>query len=117
MGLRPSRSALRRAALAAVSSMMFSGLVTAQVGPEESIKTFQVAEGVECKLFASEPMLINPCDMEVDAMGRIWITEGANYRKWKDLKPEGDRIVVLEDTNGDGKADKSTVFYQGPEVN
>ncbi|HEV8608125.1 MAG TPA: PVC-type heme-binding CxxCH protein [Tepidisphaeraceae bacterium] len=90
-----------------------------QVSPEASIKTFKVAEGVECTLFAAEPMLVNPCDIDVDAMGRVWVCEGANYRQWAKppLRPEGDRIVILEDTDGDGRADKSTVFYQGLEIN
>jgi len=78
-----------------------------------------VAEGLQASLFASEPMMVNPCDMDVDERGRVWITEGANYRKWSNppLRAEGDRIMVLEDTDGDGLADKSTVFYQGNDVN
>ena len=74
--------------------------------------------GLEASLFASEPMVVNPTDMDIDARGRVWITEGANYRKWANppLRPEGDRIVILEDTDGDGKADKETVFYQGLDV-
>jgi len=91
-------------------------------GPEaavEDTKKLVVAQGLEASLFASEPMMVNPCDMDVDARGRVWITEGANYRKWSNppLRPEGDRIVILEDTDGDGRADKSTVFYQGKDVN
>src|SRR6185369_15278132 len=71
--------------------------------------------------FASEPMVRNPADMDIDARGRVWITEGVNYRssfqKWGVLQTAGDRIVILEDTNGDGLADKETVFYQDPSVN
>src|SRR2546421_1262481 len=78
-----------------------------------------IAEGLEATLFASEPMVVNPCDMDVDERGRVWITEGANYRQWSKppLRPEGDRIVILEDTDGNGKADKSTTFYQGLDIN
>jgi len=91
-------------------------------GPEaarEELKKLQVADKLEVTLFASEPMLVNPCDMDIDARGRVWITEGANYRKWSNppLRPEGDRIVILEDTNGDGAADKSKTFYQDPSIN
>jgi putative membrane-bound dehydrogenase-like protein len=91
-------------------------------GPEsaaEDVKKLVVAQGLEATLFAAEPMMVNPCDMDVDERGRVWITEGANYRKWSNppLRPEGDRIVILEDTDGDGKADKQTVFYQGKDVN
>ncbi len=87
----------------------------------ESLKHFTVAEGLEVTLFASEPMLRNPTDMDIDERGRVWITEGVNYRSsfqpWGILQPKGDRIVVLEDTNGDGVADKETTFYQGSEIN
>src|SRR5690349_3206386 len=92
------------------------------VGPaaaREEAKKLQVAEGLEATLFASEPLLVNPCDMDIDSRGRVWITEGANYRKWSNppLRPEGDRIVILEDTDRDGAADKSTTFYQDPSIN
>jgi len=87
----------------------------------DSVKQFKVADGVEVTLFAAEPMVVNPTDIEVDSQGRVWVTEGANYRstfqRWGILRPEGDRIVVLEDTDGDGRADKETVFYQDPSIN
>ncbi len=73
---------------------------------------FRAYEGLEAKLFASEPMVQDPSAMDIDAKGRVWITEIVNYRKQNGLRPEGDRVVILEDTNGDGKADKSVVFYQ-----
>src|SRR6266481_2899936 len=93
-------------------------------GPEAAraaMTNFTVSEGLQLSLFASEPMVRNPTDMDVDAQGRVWITEGVNYRssfqKWGVLQREGDRIVILEDTNGDGAADKETVFYQDPSIN
>ncbi len=78
--------------------------------------------GLEASLFAAEPMVVNPTDMDIDERGRIWITEGANYRltmhaAWGIIRPGGDRIVILEDTNGDGRADKEKVFYQDPTIN
>ncbi|MFM8360882.1 MAG: hypothetical protein ACKOET_20210 [Verrucomicrobiota bacterium] len=77
----------------------------------------QVAPGLEARLFAAEPMVVNPCNLDIDARGRVWVTEGANYRssfqKWGKLRPGGDRLQVLEDTNGDGEADRATTFYQG----
>jgi putative membrane-bound dehydrogenase-like protein len=94
------------------------------VGPDaaaESVKRFQAADGLEAQLFASEPMVRNPTDIDVDERGRVWVAEGVNYRssfqKWGVLEPGGDRIVILEDTDGDGKADKETVFYQDPSIN
>ena len=92
-------------------------------GPQaarEELKKMTTAAGVEVTLFASEPQLVNPANMDIDARGRVWITEGANYRmfqKWGKLRPEGDRIVILEDTNGDGSADNVKTFYQGNDVN
>jgi len=80
----------------------------------------KVAEGLKASLFALEPDVVNPCNIDVDSKGRVWVTEGANYRlfqKWGKLRPGGDRIQVLEDTDGDGVADKVTTFYQGDEVN
>ena len=84
------------------------------------LKQMKVADGLEATLFALEPMVVNPADMDVDSKGRVWVTEGANYRlfqKWGKLRPDGDRIMILEDTDGDGVADKQTVFYQGNEIN
>ncbi len=90
---------------------------TGRAAALEELKKMTVAEGLEVTLFASEPMLVNPADMDIDARGRVWITEGANYRKWSTTRAGGDRIMILEDTNGDGVADKEKVFYQGTEVN
>src|SRR5688572_7748368 len=87
---------------------------------QEQLKKMKVADGLEVTLFASEPMVRNPANLDIDARGRVWVTEGANYRlwnKWGKLRPEGDRVVILEDTNGDGTADKETTFYQGNDIN
>ncbi len=94
-------------------------------GPEaaaEDMKKLTAASGLEVTLFACEPMVVNPADMDVDERGRVWINEGANYRltmhkDWGTPRPGGDRILILEDADHDGKADKSTVFYQDPTVN
>lgn len=76
---------------------------------------------LELTLFASEPMMLNPTNMDIDDRGRIWVAEAYNYRNALNprnpTRPEGDRILILEDTNGDGVADKSTVFYQGNDIN
>ena len=92
-------------------------------GPQaarEQVKALKTPEGLEVGLFASEPMVRNPANLDVDSRGRVWVTEGVNYRlfqKWGKLRPEGDRIVILEDTDRDGAADKETTFYQGNDVN
>lgn len=79
-------------------------------------KDFTVPEGLEVTLWAASPMLYNPTNMDVDAKGRIWVAEGVNYRGKAGRREAGDRIVVLEDTDGDGKADKSHTFVQDPEL-
>ncbi|MBM3847075.1 MAG: dehydrogenase, partial [Verrucomicrobia bacterium] len=84
------------------------------------LKSLKTPEGLAATLFAAEPMVVNPANMDVDARGRVWATEGANYRlwqKWGKLREGGDRIVILEDTDKNGMADKSTTFYQGNEIN
>ena len=73
-------------------------------------------EGFEITVWAQAPQLRNPTNMDTDAQGRIWVTEGVNYRHHEKRDPAGDRIVVLEDTDGDGRADSSHVFIQEPDL-
>ncbi|WP_080237270.1 PVC-type heme-binding CxxCH protein [Spirosoma rigui] len=87
--------------------------------PKYAVGSLNVAPGLEATLFAAEPMLKNPTDIDVDARGRVWVCEAYNYRPAVNGNPTneaGDRIVILEDTNGDGKADVTKVFYQGKEL-
>ncbi len=94
---------------------------TDEHSPEHSLADLKVYEGLEVTLFASEPMFTNPTNIAIDERGRVWVCEAYNYRNQINAKnpekKEGDRIMILEDTDGDGKADKSTVFYQGTDVN
>tara|TARA_R110002096_G_scaffold288244_2_gene481943 strand:+ start:2781 stop:5399 length:2619 start_codon:yes stop_codon:yes gene_type:complete len=75
----------------------------------------QVPDGLEVTLWAKSPLLFNPTNIDTDAAGRIWVAEGVNYRR-EIHREEGDRIVVLEDTDGDGVADSSHTFVQDPEL-
>jgi len=75
---------------------------------------FQLPEGFEITLWASTPMLHNPTNIDIDKEGRIWVAEGVRYRSHHARQPEGDRIVVLQDTDGDGKADSTHTFVQEP---
>src|SRR5882724_1192727 len=119
--LRATNSLLGIALLSGPASLIAANPSGAGLeAARESVKRFSVGEGLELSLFAAEPMVRNPTDMDIDERGRVWITEGVNYRvwqKWGVLEPEGDRIVILEDSNGDGLADKKTVFYQDPSIN
>lgn len=76
--------------------------------------TFTVPDGLEITVWASSPMLFNPANMDIDHAGRIWIAEGINYRRHSGRSREGDCIRVLEDTDGDGKADSSHIFVREP---
>lgn len=83
------------------------------MSPEESMKLVQVPVGFELELFASEPMIINPIAFAWDERGRLFVIETTDYPN--EIRKEGgdDKIKILEDTNGDGKADKVTVFAEG----
>ena len=79
----------------------------------------KTADGLQTTLFASEPQITNPINIDVDHLGRVWVLEAYNYRPAVNGKSElgaGDRIVILQDTNGDGVSDVTKVFYQGPEL-
>jgi putative membrane-bound dehydrogenase-like protein len=93
---------------------------SAQVPPDKCLATMKAADGWQVELFAAEPLLINPTSMDVDHKGRVWIAEAVNYRRKNFNRPilrtEGDRIVVLVDKDGDGKADDAVTFYQSPEI-
>jgi uncharacterized protein len=82
------------------------------LSPEQSQKLMQVPADFEVKLFAAEPDITNPIAMSWDEKGRLWIVESVDYPNTF-LETDGaanDRIKICEDTNGDGKADKFTVF-------
>lgn len=100
---------------------LYENLSTEQKhSPKYATAGLTVANGLEATLFASEPILTNPTNIDVDHLGRVWVCEAYNYRPAINGNPthaEGDRILILEDTNGDGKSDKTTVFYQGKELN
>ena len=83
--------------------------------PDEFIKSCTVAPGTEIKLFADEtmfPELAKPVQLNFDNKGRLWVACMPNYPQWKpgDPKPN-DRLIILEDNDHDGKADKCKVFY------
>lgn len=78
---------------------------------------FEVADGLEVTLWATTPQLFNPTNFDIDSEGRVWVTEALNYRNFRneDLglsKEAGDRVVVLQDTDNDGRADTSHTFVR-----
>ena len=87
---------------------------TAPLPPAEAQKKFTVPPGFEVRLFASEPDVINPVAMTWDERGRLWVLELYEYPLGapKGQKPR-DRVKILEDSDGDGRADKVTIFVDG----
>ena len=80
------------------------------------VEAFDLPDDLEVSLWATSPLFFNPTNIDVDHKGRIWVAEGVNYRKFRNktsrTHPVGDRIMILEDTDGDGQADDSKVFWQ-----
>jgi putative membrane-bound dehydrogenase-like protein len=84
--------------------------------PDNAVAGLKVADGVEATLAASEPVLKSLTNLDIDHRGRVWVCEVVNYRRHNGERPEGDRILILEDTNQDGIMDQSKVFYQGRDI-
>ena len=81
--------------------------------PAEAQKLFNVPQGFEVRLFASEPEVVNPVAMSFDERGRLWVVELYEYPSGKPGEKGRDRIKILEDTDADGVADKVSVFADG----
>ena len=81
---------------------------------QKTNEQFVVAKGLAVRPFATQAQLSNPSSIDVDDRGRVWVAEAFNYRK--KTRKAGDRILILEDSNADGRADKTTVFYQNPDI-
>lgn len=102
------------------------GVGHAQLPPEKA--TLEPAADLRVQLFAHEPQLYCPTAFDIDEKGRVWVAEGVNYRRaagprtkeppyfLTPFRKTGDRIVVLEDTDGDGKCDSSRVFAEGLDI-
>lgn len=71
------------------------------------------ADGLNIEPFAAD-QLSNPASIDVDDRGRVWVAEALNYRKKN--RQQGDRILILQDSDGDGRADSTKVFYQNPDI-
>ena len=85
----------------------------AGLSPEEAVKAITMPKGFQATLYAAEPDVRQPVAFTIDARGRLWVIECLTYPR---RAPEGqgkDSIVIFEDTDNDGKADKRTVFAEG----
>jgi putative heme-binding domain-containing protein len=86
------------------------------LGGEEAIGQMTIAKGLKVNLFASEqefPELAKPVQMSFDSKGRLWVACWPTYPHWKPKEEMNDKLLIFEDTDGDGKADKKIVFAGG----
>ena len=80
---------------------------------EAAIEKMRVPKGIKINLFASEkefPELAKPVQMSFDAKGRLWVAVWPSYPHWKPKEEMNDKLLIYEDTDGDGRADKEIVF-------
>jgi putative membrane-bound dehydrogenase-like protein len=80
------------------------------MSPEESVKAMTLPPGFVASIFAAEPDVRQPIGFCFDDRGRVWVAENYSYPKWEEGK---DRIIILEDTDGDGRHDRRTLFAEG----
>jgi putative heme-binding domain-containing protein len=81
--------------------------------PEQERRSFQVADGFEVNLFAADLLLAKPIQINFDPAGRLWVASSDLYPQIKPGQKPTDRILILEDRDGDGRADRMTVFADG----
>jgi putative heme-binding domain-containing protein len=88
---------------------------SAQLAPDPEIerRSFTVAEGFEVSLYAADPMMAKPIQMNFDPAGRLWVATSEIYPQIRPGQLADDKILVLEDTKGAARADKVTVFARG----
>ncbi len=118
---------MKSAAISLVLAALWPAPTQGFAGARDVSGEFVVVDGLEVTLWAESPLFFKPTNIDVDRRGRIWVAEGVNYRTFRgpDVNqpetvarrhPEGDRIMILEDTDGDGAADSSKVFVQDPDL-
>lgn len=80
--------------------------------PDEALKRLNLPEGFHAQLFSAEPQIRQPIGLATDSRGRVWVAENDTYAESAKNFDAGqrDRIVILEDSDGDGRADRRTVF-------
>ena len=81
--------------------------------PEIERQSFQVADGFEVNLYAADPKIAKPIQMNFDAQGRLWIASSSVYPHISPGQAAEDRVLIVEDADGDGRAEKTTVFADG----
>src|SRR5207249_2238748 len=85
----------------------------AGLSPQKAAEVMTVPDGFTVKLFAGEPDVHQPIAFCIDDRGRLWVAEAYSYPVRRPDKDANDRILIFEDTDGDGVFDKKTVFMEG----
>ncbi|HYE29829.1 MAG TPA: PVC-type heme-binding CxxCH protein [Methylomirabilota bacterium] len=80
---------------------------------DQPVPTFEVGEGLEVTLWAENPLLAKPIQMNFDPQGRLWVASSEVYPQIQPGQKASDKIILIEDGDGDGKADRSTIFADG----
>ncbi|HEY1786448.1 MAG TPA: PVC-type heme-binding CxxCH protein, partial [Pirellulales bacterium] len=106
--LKISMRAILLAATWAAASAVLADDAPAPLAAEETPKHMTLPEGFRATLFAGEPAVVQPIAMAFDDRGRLWAVECLSYPGWQGTN---DRVVILEDVDGDGRFDKRTVFW------
>ncbi len=105
------RSVLFYSVLAISASAWATDTTPAPLSPAEAVAAMRVPPGFKATLVAAEPEVVQPIGYCFDDRGRLFVAEALNYGAWQ---PTGkDRIVILEDRDGDGRAETRTLFYEG----
>lgn len=108
------RRGCRHILLAAAVCSATGNVAQPQMPPSETVQQMEVMADLQCSVWATDPMVQNPTAIDIDSRGRIWITQGKNYRLFRNKEFQrikgADEIRILEDTNGDGQADRFTIF-------
>ncbi len=97
--------------LALALALVAADRTPAPLSPEEAVKSIKLPDGFRATLFAAEPDVVQPIAFAIDDRGRLFVAEALSYGTWQ--ATGRDRIVILEDTDGDGRADSRKVFYEG----
>src|SRR5262245_20493529 len=97
-----------------VCSSAFGASAEDASDPSTELASFQIADGFEVSLFASEKDgVVKPIQIRFDARGRLWVIGSTVYPQIEPGQVPNDKLLILEDTNGDGRCDKTTVFADG----
>ncbi len=122
--LVPQRRLVRALVLTGAALLTSGGAAVAQneskpapaADPQVELQSFQVVDGFEVNLFAADPLVTKAAEIAFDADGRLWVASRGHYPNASKRPPPDDKILVIEDQDGDGRADKSTVFAAGLET-